>query len=64
MAQQFKLVMAQLNLQVGDIDTNTDRIIGSAQQAVLEYGAAMIVFPAPASSASKKRTRGSLSRYS
>jgi len=45
MAQQFKLVMAQLNLLVGDIDANTDRVIAAAREAREQHGAQMIVFP-------------------
>ncbi len=45
MAQQFNLVMAQLNLLVGDIDANTDRVIASARRAIGDHAADMIVFP-------------------
>ena len=45
MAQSIKVVMAQLNLLVGDIDGNTERIIASAGQAIAEYSADLIVFP-------------------
>ncbi|MFN3164369.1 MAG: nitrilase-related carbon-nitrogen hydrolase [Pseudohongiellaceae bacterium] len=45
MAQQFKLVMAQLNLLVGDIDANADRVIAAAQEAKNQHGAQMVVFP-------------------
>lgn len=45
MTQQFKLVMAQLNLVVGDIDANTDRVIAQVRRAESEFGADMVVFP-------------------
>ncbi|NKB34284.1 MAG: NAD+ synthase [Pseudomonadales bacterium] len=45
MAQQLKLVMAQLNFLVGDIDGNTDRVIESARQAINEESADLIAFP-------------------
>ncbi len=45
MAGQMKLVMAQLNLLVGDIDANTDRVIANARRAVDEFQADVIVFP-------------------
>ncbi len=45
MKQQFKIVLAQLNLTVGDIERNTQRIIDSAGQAIREQKADMIVFP-------------------
>ena len=45
MAQQLTIVMAQLNFLVGDIDGNTDLVIASAQRAITEKSADMIVFP-------------------
>ena len=45
MARQLKVVMAQLNLAVGDIDANGLRLIASARQAIDEYSADMIAFP-------------------
>lgn len=45
MAQEITLVMAQLNLVVGDINTNTERVIASASRARDEFGADMVVFP-------------------
>ena len=45
MAGQIKLVMAQLNLLVGDIDANTDRVIANARRAIDEFQADVIVFP-------------------
>lgn len=45
MAKQIKLVMAQLNLLVGDIDANTDRVLASARRAIEEFKADIIVFP-------------------
>ena len=37
--------MAQLNLLVGDIDGNTERIISAAQRAEVEFAADVVVFP-------------------
>lgn len=45
MTQQFKLVMAQLNLVVGDIDANTEQVIAQVRRAEAEFGADMVVFP-------------------
>jgi NAD+ synthase (glutamine-hydrolysing) len=45
MAGQIKLVMAQLNLLVGDIDANADRVIANARRAIDEFQADVIVFP-------------------
>ncbi|HJN94900.1 MAG TPA: NAD+ synthase [Gammaproteobacteria bacterium] len=45
MTQRLKVVMAQLNMLVGDIDGNTQRIIAAAGQAIAEYSADLIVFP-------------------
>jgi NAD+ synthase (glutamine-hydrolysing) len=45
MARNFKLVMAQLNLIVGDIDANANRVIACARRAIDEQSADMIVFP-------------------
>lgn len=45
MAQQLTIAMAQLNFLVGDIDGNTDLVIASAQRAITEKSADMIVFP-------------------
>ena len=45
MAQKLKIVMAQLNFLVGDIDGNTDRVIESAQRALEEHSAHLIAFP-------------------
>ncbi|MGI9250468.1 MAG: NAD+ synthase [Pseudohongiellaceae bacterium] len=45
MATQFTIVMAQLNLMVGDIDGNTERVIQATQQAMAEHNAALVVFP-------------------
>ena len=39
------IVMAQLNLWVGDVDGNTDRIIDAAIRARDEYHADVVVFP-------------------
>jgi len=45
MAQNFTLVMAQLNLVVGDIQSNTEKVIRSAQRAIDEFEADIIAFP-------------------
>ncbi|MEX0962632.1 MAG: NAD+ synthase [Pseudohongiellaceae bacterium] len=45
MGQQINVVMAQLNLSVGDIDANTSLIIENAKKAIEEYSADLIVFP-------------------
>ena len=45
MTQQFRIVLAQLNLMVGDIDANTERVITNARDARREHQADMIVFP-------------------
>ena len=37
--------MAQLNLLVGDIKGNTERVIAAAQQAIVEHAADIIAFP-------------------
>lgn len=45
MAQQITVVMAQLNLTVGDIDLNTSRIIEQASKAIDEHAADIVAFP-------------------
>ncbi len=45
MAQQIKIVMAQLNLLVGDIEGNTQRLVDSAKAAISEHDADLIAFP-------------------
>jgi len=45
MTQHFNLVMAQLNLLVGDIDANTERVIAHTRRAESENSADMVVFP-------------------
>ena len=45
MAGQITVVMAQVNLMVGDIDGNTDIVLQNAKQAMGDYGAHIIVFP-------------------
>jgi len=45
MAQQLTVVMAQLNLVVGDIDGNTELVIVSAKRAISEFVADVIAFP-------------------
>lgn len=43
--KQLKVVMAQLNLLVGDIPGNTQRIIETAQQAVSDQQADLVIYP-------------------
>ncbi len=43
--RQLKVVMAQINLLVGDIDGNAERIIGCAREAHESHAADMVVFP-------------------
>lgn len=45
MGRQLKVVMAQINLLVGDIAGNTERIIRVAHEAVARFEADVIVFP-------------------
>jgi NAD+ synthase (glutamine-hydrolysing) len=45
MTTRFKIIMAQLDFLVGDIDGNTDKIIRVARRASDELGADMVVFP-------------------
>lgn len=45
MAQKLKVVMAQLNFRVGDIDGNTEIVIENSLKAVSEHSADVIVFP-------------------
>ncbi len=45
MSRQFTLVMAQLNLLVGDIKGNTTRVIESAREAQARFGADIVAFP-------------------
>jgi len=45
MTTRFKVIMAQLDFLVGDIDGNTDKIIRAARKASDELGAEMVVFP-------------------
>lgn len=45
MTQQFIIVLAQLNLLVGAIDANTERVISNARDAIRDHRADMIVFP-------------------
>jgi len=45
MARQITVVMAQLNLTVGDIDLNTSRIIEQASSAIKEHSADIVAFP-------------------
>jgi len=45
MSGKLKIILAQLNLLVGDIDGNTDLVIQSARNAIDEHGADLIAFP-------------------
>jgi NAD+ synthase (glutamine-hydrolysing) len=45
MAQRLKVVMAQLDFFVGDIDSNTELLLNSARHAIEEFEADLIAFP-------------------
>ncbi|MCY4263975.1 MAG: NAD+ synthase, partial [Gammaproteobacteria bacterium] len=45
MSGALKIVMAQLNLLVGDIDGNTDKVIDSCHKAIEQHQADVIAFP-------------------
>jgi len=45
MSEKLNIVMAQLNLLVGDIDGNTERIISAAKRAAVDFSADVVVFP-------------------
>jgi len=45
MAWQLRVVMAQLNLMVGDIEGNTSLVLKNAERAISEFAADVIVFP-------------------
>ncbi|MDO8909547.1 MAG: NAD+ synthase [Pseudohongiella sp.] len=45
MSRQLNVVMAQINLLVGDIAGNTDRIIRIAHEAVARFNADIVIFP-------------------
>lgn len=45
MSEQLNIVMAQLNLLVGDIEGNTELIISSAKRAADDFAADIVVFP-------------------
>ncbi len=45
MPKQLKIVMAQVNLLVGDIQANTTKVIEGALEAKRHYGADIIVYP-------------------
>jgi NAD+ synthase (glutamine-hydrolysing) len=45
MARQLRIVMAQLNFMVGDIEGNTALVLENAKRAISEYGAELIAFP-------------------
>lgn len=45
MARQLRVVMAQLNLMVGDIEGNTSLVLENAERAISEFAADLIVFP-------------------
>jgi NAD+ synthase (glutamine-hydrolysing) len=45
MPRQLNIVMAQLNLKVGDIAANTARLLACAKAAIAQHAADMVVFP-------------------
>lgn len=45
MGRQIRVVMAQLNFLVGDIDSNTSLIIENAKRAIADHGADLVIFP-------------------
>ncbi len=45
MSPPIKIIMAQLNLLVGDIESNTNKVIDAAKTACFHHGADLIVFP-------------------
>ncbi|HAT25910.1 MAG TPA: NAD+ synthase [Gammaproteobacteria bacterium] len=45
MAGQLRVVMAQLNLMVGDIEGNTSLVLENAERAISEFAADLIIFP-------------------
>ena len=45
MADSLNVVLAQLNLLVGDIDGNTERKIAAAKEAVEDQSANLVVYP-------------------
>ncbi len=45
MQQPFKIVLAQINLVVGAIQANTDRVLEVARQAIDEHQADLVAFP-------------------
>lgn len=45
MTQQLTIVMAQVNLMVGDIEGNTRKVIESTRKAESEYKADLVAFP-------------------
>lgn len=45
MSQILRIVMAQLNLLVGDVAGNTDKLIRAAERARDEFGGHLVVFP-------------------
>ncbi|MCX4025583.1 NAD+ synthase [Endozoicomonas sp. SM1973] len=45
MAAVLRIVMAQVNVLVGDLEGNTQRIIETAQQAKQQFAADIVVFP-------------------
>lgn len=45
MARQLRVVLAQINLMVGDISRNTDAIIAAANLAITDQAADVIAFP-------------------
>ncbi len=45
MATRLRVVMAQLDMLVGDIPGNTDRVIDAGRESVERHGADVVVFP-------------------
>jgi NAD+ synthase (glutamine-hydrolysing) len=45
MSKQLRVVLAQINLMVGDIDGNATRVIDAARRAIDEYQADIVAFP-------------------
>ena len=45
MGSGIKVVMAQVNVTVGDIPGNTDRVLEAAREAIDQHGADLVIFP-------------------
>ena len=45
MGSGIRVVMAQINVTVGDIPGNTDRLLEAAREAIEHHGADLVVFP-------------------